>query len=219
MSDSTTQNEETQGESQNENKPSTQQDIEALVEAKAAEKLKDIKSKLDNAYGARDAALAKAAEYERKEREAEIKRLEAEGKVKEAFELQLAQEKAARDAAEKRITELTRDSEVRGALLGLNFRNDKAGEMAYQQVVSDLVKDEKGNWIHKSGVSIKEFVKAFSDNEDNSFLFKPKASSGGGSSSNSSSSSATTKNTSLFTMSQEEVLKMAREGKLPRKTR
>jgi hypothetical protein len=188
-------------------------DIAKLVEAKVDEQLKDIKSKLDKAYGSRDEALKRVAEFESAKKAEELKRLQEEGKHKEAYEMQLAEEKAKRTAAEQRNVELTRDIDVRNALSAQPFRNDSAREMAYREVVGQLVQNEQGVWVHKTGATITDYIQNFADNDANSFLFKPKASSGSGSSGvNTSNTSSDSK--SLFAMSQDEVLKMAREGKL-----
>lgn len=187
--------------------------VQKLVQEKLDSALKDIKEKLDKSYNARDNALKKIQEFEQKEREAELKRLQDEGKHKEAYELQLAEEKAKRETLEKRNIELTRDIEVRNVLGSQPFRNDNALEMAYREIVGQLVQNEQGVWVHRSGVSVRDFVKNFAGSDENSFLFKPKVSNGGGSSNTSSSNGSDTKK-SLFDMSQEEVLKMATEGKL-----
>lgn len=187
--------------------------IEELAQKKVDENLKDIKSKLDKAYGSRDEALKKLAELEQEKRAQELKRLQDEGKFKEAFELQLSEERAKREALEQRNVTLTRDIEVRNALSAQPFRNENASEMAYREIVGQLVRNEKEEWVHVSGLSLKDYVKAFADNEANSFLFKPKASSGSGSSGSKTTDSSGGKK-SLFSMSQDEVLKMAREGKL-----
>jgi len=187
--------------------------VTKLVEERINENLKPIKDKLDNAYAARDEALKKIAEYEQKEREAELKRLQDEGKHKEAYEIQLAEEKAKREVLEKRNVELTRDIGLKTILTGYTFRSTTASEMAYKEVIGQLVQNENGNWIHRSGISVEDFVKTFAENEENSFLFQPKISSGSG------SSGITTTNTkeapkSIFDLSQDEVLKRIREGKL-----
>jgi hypothetical protein len=184
------------------------------VDSKIQEALKPIKSKLDNAYKERDEALRKAAEYEQKEKEANIARLQEEGKHKEAYELQLAEANAKLEAVTKRNIELARDAEIKSVLASYTLRNDKARDMAYMDIASQLVQNEQGVWIHKSGADLRTFVKQFSENDDNSFLFKPKASSGAGSTSSSTTPSTDTKPKSIFHMSQEEVLKLAAEGKL-----
>ena len=188
-------------------------EIQALVKAAVAEELKDVKAKLDAAYGKRDEALQRVAEFEQKERDAEVARLQEEGKHREAFELQLAEMKASRDALVKRNIELTRDIDTRNALAGFSFRNEKAAKMAFEEVTGQLVQNEAGEWVHKSGVTVKDFVKAFAENEDNAFLFKQKQNSGNGSQDPKPPQGGKPK--SLFEMSQDEVLKMAAEGKLP----
>ena len=191
--------------------------VDKYVEERVKESLKDVKSKLDSAFEARDAALKKIAEYEKKEREAEVKRLKDEGKEREAYETQLAHERAARQALEEENTKLTRDVEVRGLLAGYTFRNDKANELAYQDIVKQLVRDEKGQWVHRSGIPLKEFIKVFADSEDNSFLFKARVSTGGGSAGPKDKSDTSGGKKKLSEMSQDEVIKLALEGKLPKR--
>jgi hypothetical protein len=190
--------------------------VNKIVEEKLAEALKDIKSKLDKAYGARDDALKKLADIEQEKKAAELKRLQDEGKHKEAYELQLAEERARAEALEKKNVELTRDIEIRDALKSYQFRNDNASDMAFKEIASQVVRNEQGLWVHRSGINIRDFVKTFSESDDNSFLFKPKTNSGAGSQSQKPTESSSSSKTSLFEMSQEEVLKLAREGKLRR---
>lgn len=192
--------------------------VKKLVDERVAEQLKDIKGKLDNAFAARDEALRKVKEIEEAKKADEIKRLQEEGKHAEALELQLAEERAARAALEKRNTELSRDVAVRASLSGLEFRNDKAADIAFKEITSQLTQNENGVWVHKSGVSISDFIGAFAKDEEQSFLFKTKTNNGGGSSSNNAGGTNTAgKTKSLFEMSQDEVLKLAREGKLPQR--
>jgi len=188
--------------------------VDTRVEEQVATQLAEIKKNLDAAYKKRDEALAKAAEFERKERDATIKRLEEEGKHKEVYEMKLAETSAKLEAAERRNTELSRDVAVRNALGTLPFRNPSAVAMATREVVEQLVQNDQGVWMHRSGISISDFVEAFAKTEDNAFLFKAKANSGGGTQETTSKASNAKK--SLFEMSQEEVLKLAREGKLNR---
>lgn len=188
--------------------------VKKLVEERVAEQLKEIKGKLDNAYSARDEALRKVKEAEEAKKAEEIKRLQEEGKHKEALELQLAEERATRVALEKRNTELSRDVAVRASLTGLEFRNDKAADIAFKEITGQLIQRDDGVWVHKSGVSISDFIGAFAKDEEQSFLFKTKTNNGGGSSSNNAGGTNTDgKPKSLFAMSQDEVLKMVREGK------
>jgi len=191
------------------------ENIQKFVSEKVEEALKPIKGNLDSAYAARDEALKKVAEFEQKEREAEVKRLQEEGKHKEAFEKQLATEKARSEALEKRNVELTRDVELRSALNSHDFRNKNAAEMAYKEIAADLVRNERDEWVHKTGVSISEYVSAFVSNEDNAFLMKQKVSNGTGSTATTTNPGVGVEGKSLFSLPQSEVLKMAAEGKLP----
>jgi hypothetical protein len=201
----------------NSNPTSTLSDpVEKLVESRIRDALKDIKNKLDTAYTSRDDALKRLAELEQGRKQEELRRLQDEGKHKEALELQLAEERAQKSAYEKRVIELTRDMELRSALVSYSFKNDNAFNMAYREVVEQLTQDETGVWRHKSGVSLKDFVKQFADAEENAFLLKPKVSSGSGisPSSRTTNTSSGLDGKSIFSLSQEEVLKLAREGKL-----
>jgi hypothetical protein len=189
--------------------------VAKLVQSRIESELKPIKGKLDNAFKQRDEALAKIAEFERKEREATLKQLEAEGKHKEIYELKLAEERAKNEALSKRNTELSRDVAVRDALKNLVFRNDKAADMAFKDIVANLVQNEAGQWVHRSGISVRDYCDAFSKDDEQSFLFKAKSNSGAGTSTTNTNVPADTgKSKSLFSKSQAEVLKMAAEGKL-----
>ena len=189
-------------------------DVAALVKAAVADAIADIKGKLDKAYAARDEALRKVAELEEAERERERERLKAEGKHKEAYESEVAELKARLEAANGKNTELTRDLELRNALAGYQFRNDNARAMAHRDIVGQLVRDENGLWKHKNGTSIEDSVKAYLDSEDNAFLLKQKQNSGSGSGSPKTSTSTPK---TLAGLSTSELLKMAKEGKLPKR--
>jgi len=213
-------NQDGKNDDQNKSGNTDQDMISKLVAEKVAEQLKDIKTKLDNAYSVRDSALKKAEELEKKEREIQLKKLEEEGKHKEVYEMKLVEKDAAYNdllgkhtTLEQRVLELTRDSQVRDLLRSTEFRNEKAADMAFHEVIGQVIKDDKNNWVHRSGVSIKDFISTFVADEANSFLLKPKASSGGGTQTPTGTPNSTPK--SLFARTQEEVLKLAAEGKLP----
>jgi hypothetical protein len=191
--------------------------VDEIVKKKVEEEIKDIKSKLDSAYNARDEALKKAQALEEKSRAEEIARLKEEGKHREAYEKEIAEERAKREKVEQANVELTRNITVKTVLQGLPFKNQRSLEMAYKEIVNELVRNENGEWVHKTGISIQDFVKSFSEHDDNAFLFRQKASSGAGGNSGNLPGNSDTKPKSLFEMPQEEVLALAAEGKLPRK--
>jgi len=186
-----------------------------IVEKVVEKRLKKIKEKLDGAFKKRDEALRRAAELEQKVREAEVERLKAAGREREALELQLEEVKARAEAAEKRNTELARDMQVRNALSNFQFRNTKAVEIAYRDIVENLVKNEAGIWVNKDGSSLESTVKAFCEDPDNAFLMKPKQNSGGGTSSP-AGGVPQDKPKSLLSMSNDEIIRLAKEGKLKR---
>jgi DNA-directed RNA polymerase subunit K/omega len=185
-----------------------------LIERAVNEKLKEIKANLDKAYGVRDEALKKVAEFEKKEREIELKRLEEEGKHREAFEMKLAELASEKETLEKRNIELSRDLQVKDLLKGIQFRSAKAADVAFREISSSLVKGDNGKWIHSSGKIVSEFIEDFIKDEDNAFLLRQKVSNGPGLKSTDASNSSSK---SLYEMTQEEVLKLAAEGKLPRR--
>jgi hypothetical protein len=201
------------------NADETAEPIKKLVDEKVKDAVKDIKVKLEKAYGARDEALKKLAEIESFRKQEEVKRLQEEGKHKEALEMQLAEERAQKAAYEKRVIELTRDMELRGALSSYTFKNDNAFNMAYREIVEQLAQDDKGIWRHKSGVSLRDFVRQFAEAEENAFLLKPKISSGSGGSPAKPNQSVSSglEGKSIFSLPQDEVLKMAREGRLAKR--
>ena len=156
------------------------EDVSKMVQAQVDAQLKEIKSKLDNAYAARDQAATKAAELEEQQRLANVKRLEDEGKHTEVAQLKIAHLEGQLNAAKTRVTELTRDSAVDSAISGLSFQSPAAAKAARREIIDQLVCNEEGAWTHKTGVSIKDAISAFEKQEENAFLFKPKQTSGSG---------------------------------------
>ena len=145
MADTIDQNDDqqkTNSDTDSNNNQNSTPDIDALVAQRVEESLKPIKENLDKAYSARDEAQKKVKEFERLQREAELKRLQDEGKHKEAYEMQLKERESEIETLKRRNVELTRDIEVRNALGAYPFRNDNATEMAYRVVVSNLIQDE-----------------------------------------------------------------------------
>lgn len=161
-----------------EEKKSMDDTIAKLVEQRVAEQLQDIKGKLDAAYEIRDEAIKEAAKIKEEQKAIQITKLEEEGKHKEVYELKLADLEGKLEARNAQITELTRNTAVRDAISGLEFRNDSASKMAYTEILAELMQDENGAWIHKSGISIKEYAELYRKDDEKSFLFKPKQSSG-----------------------------------------
>jgi hypothetical protein len=73
---------------------STEEQENDPVEQAINDRLTKMKSNMDRMVKERDAALQKAAEVEQAQKQAEIKRLEEEGKLTEALEMKLAESQA-----------------------------------------------------------------------------------------------------------------------------
>jgi len=183
------------------------------------DRLKEIKSKLDKAYGERDKALDKVKELENENREREIEALKAKGQFEEAHKKELEQRDERIKSLEGERTQLTRDLQLNKALEGLdqNFKSGAAMKMAFSALQSELVKDEDGNWVHKSGKSLKEAVKDYAGSDENAFLFEKKKSSGSGSPSNKKPGNKNDKKDGKFGgKSTKELLDAVKEGSLRR---
>ena len=183
------------------------------IEQAVQERLSKMKANMDRMSNERDEALKKAAEIEQKQKQDQMKRLEEEGKVQEVLEMKLAEAQAKLKVFEEENTKLNRDSVVNSTLSSLDFRNDRSRQLAYRDIVEQLVQNENGSWVHKSGTTIQDFVLSYSKDEDNSFLFRVKANSGAGTGQPSGTPQMDRKK-SLSHMSQEEVLGLAAKGQL-----
>jgi hypothetical protein len=183
------------------------------IEAAVQDRLQQMKQNMDRMVRERDEALKKAAEVEQAQKAAEIERLEAEGKLKEALEMKLAEANAKLKVFEEENTKLNRDNVVNTQLATLEFRNERSRQLAQRDIVEQLVQNENGAWVHKTGSSIQEFIDSYSKSEDNSFLFRVKANSGAGTATP-SAPSQTDVPKSLSEMTSEEVLAMAAKGQL-----
>lgn len=176
--------------------------------------LAPIKENLNKAYKERDELKKEVADMKKALRDAEIERLKEEGKEKEAFEAQLSDRDAEIENLKSQIVTLTRDNQVRQTLTSYDFKNERAADLAYDSVVKALVQNEKGDWVTKSGKSIADYVKEYSEDEDNAFLFK-QVESRGTDTKPAKPATPTTTGKKLSDLPQTEVLKMAAEGKLP----
>ena len=183
------------------------------IEREVQERLAKMKSNMDRMASERDEALRKAVEIEQKQKQDQIQRLEEEGKLQEALEMKLAEAQARLKVFEEENIKLNRDSVVNSALGGLDFRNERSRQMAYRDIVEQLVQNDDGLWVHKTGTNIQDFIKTYSKNEDNSFLFRVKANTGAGTANNSGAPSMDQKK-SIGEMTTEEVLALAAKGQL-----
>ena len=157
-----------------------QPDIKQLVDQEVSKAISNIKVNLDNAYKERDEAISQIETIKNEKRQAEISSLEQQGKHTEVMQMKLNEMNAKLELYEQKNTELSRDNAVRSQLNSLNFKSDKAANMAYQDIVGSLKKDATGNWVHENGLSISDAVSSYSKDDNNAFLFSVKANAGSG---------------------------------------
>jgi len=189
--------------------PKPADDVESIV----AERLAQMKENMNRMSKERDEALKLKAEMEQAKKDADISRMKEEGKLQEALELEVADLKAKLGVYEVETTKLRRDGVLNDALAGMEFRNDKSRDMARREIVDQLVQDESGAWKHNSGSNINDYVAAYAQSEDNSFLFRVKSNTGAGSGSPAGAPS-TDVSKSIGEMSTQEILALAAKGKL-----
>jgi len=183
------------------------------IEREIQERLLKMKSNMDRMANERDEALKKAAEIENNQKQDQMKRLEEEGKLQEVLEMKLAESQAKLKVFEEENTKLNRDSVVNSTLGMLEFRSDRSRQLAYRDIVEQLVQNENGSWVHKTGTSIQDFVTSYSKDDDNSFLFRVKGNTGAGAGQPSGTPSMEQKK-SIGEMTTEEVLALASKGQL-----
>ena len=177
MSENIENNTQVKEETANETK---QPDVKQMVDEEVSKAISNIKLNLDNAYKERDNALGEIEKIKVEKRQAEISSLEQQGKHSEAMQIKLNEMNVKLEAYEQKNTELSRDNAVRTQLNSLNFKSEKAANMAYSDIVKSLKKDALGNWVNENGTSINETVSSYAKDEGNSFLFSVKANMGSG---------------------------------------
>ena len=190
-----------------------QPNIKQMVDEEVSKAISNIKVNLDNAYKQRDEALSEVNKIKEEKRQAEIAGLEQQGKHAEAMQMKLNEVNARLEQYEQKNTELSRDNAVRTQLNALNFKSEKAANMAYSDIVNSLKKDATGNWVHETGSSISETVSNYAKDENNAFLFSVKANMGSGISP-AKPSTGTNPVGSIKDMSTEEMLNAVAKGQV-----
>ena len=165
---------------ENKTEETKQPDIKQLVDEEVSKAISNIKVNLDNAYKQRDEALSEVNKIKEEKRQTEIQSLEQQGKHSEAMQMKLNEVNKRLEQYEQKNTELSRDNAVRTQLNALNFKSEKAANMAYSDIVKSLKKDALGNWVNENGISINETVSNYAKDDNNSFLFSVKANMGTG---------------------------------------
>jgi hypothetical protein len=187
--------------------------VQELVNAEVAKAIKNIKGNLDNAYNERDSYKSEIAKIKADAQATEIATLEKQGKHQEVMAIQMQELTKKLETYETKNTMLSRDNAVRAQLNGLDFKNEKAANMAYSDIVSNLSKTADGEWKSTDGSTITEAVSSYGKSDSNSFLFNVKANAGSGNTpAKSAVGNKPTK--SIKEMSQDEVLKAVADGSI-----
>ena len=203
----------TQEKENNKAQETKQPDVKQMVDDEVSKAISNIKVNLDNAYKERDEALNTITKIKEEKRQAEISSLENQGKHSEAMQIKLNELNSKLELYEQKNTELSRDNAVRSQLNSLNFKSEKAANMAYSDIVKSLKKDALGNWVNENGTSINETVSNYSKDDGNSFLFSVKANTGTGITP-AKPSTGTTPVSSIKDMSTDEMLNAVSKGQI-----
>ena len=183
--------------------------LQKLTEERLA-KMKENMDRMSKKLEETEKARLKAEEAQKK---IEKERMEAEGKHLELREMEVKELKAQLEAAQEANLRLTRDQELTTVLAGVEFKNDTARSLAFNEIASQLVKVDD-TWKHRSGASIKEFVeKVYVKDPARDFLFKPKDNQGTGGPGH-RATAGQEKPTSLKGLPGPELLKLAEKGML-----
>jgi len=188
-------------------------DVKQMVDDEVSKAISNIKVNLDNAYKERDEALNTITKIKEEKRQAEISSLENQGKHSEAMQIKLNELNSKLELYEQKNTELSRDNAVRSQLNSLNFKSEKAANMAYSDIVKSLKKDALGNWVNENGTSINETVSSYAKDDNNAFLFSVKANMGTGITP-AKPSTGTTPVSSIKDMSTDEMLNAIGKGQI-----
>jgi hypothetical protein len=189
--------------------------FDKLVKARSEENLSKMKTNMDRMSEERDQAIREKARFEEAETVRKQEQLEKDGKIQESLEMQLTALKEKNKLLNDRISTESRSRNLSSALRSVDFRNDRAAELAEMAIVPQLIQDKDGNWVHKSGISISEFVKTYFSDEDNEYLLKPKQSRGTGDVPNPGTKSDKAP-ASLSGVSSSKMLELVRAGKVGR---
>ena len=184
-----------------------------VLAALVAEEVKSLKASLDKAFKVRDETQKENLKLKQTQKELETKRLKDEGKHLEVATLRIAELEEREKTLEARLIAVERDRELERVLAPLDFQSDFARDAAVSSIKSELVQDEDGTWVHRSGASLSEYVKAFTKDPQKAFLFKPKNNQGPGVDPNKHQGSKG-RPAKLTGLSTEELLKQASQGNL-----
>lgn len=191
--------------------------IEQLVEERLSDAKKNFKDKLDRAYKERDDRAREVARLEEAQKKATQATLKAEGKHFEALQLQVAEMAERLRLKDEALAITTRDAELDKALSEFEFRSPKARSALKRELQDEMIRDddEGGIWVHNSGANVVDVVRAISKDPEQAFYFLPKTNQGTGTRPEGRATAPSKgRPKSLLNLPNEELMKLAAEGKL-----
>jgi len=212
---------EKEGEGENEEltPDSLTEEQKQIFEKMVSDQLSSMKSNMDKMAKERDEERRERKRLAEQQRQAEIQAMEEAGKHEEAYKAKIEDLQSELEKYRSENTKLTRDQALDKALSdieGKKFKNARARDSAFREIVDQLVQDENNNWVHRTGVSINDFVKTFAKSEEYEFYFELPEQRGAGTNPRTQTGDFDKK--SLKEMSPEEAIEAAKKGKLGQKT-
>lgn len=110
-------------------------------------------------------------------------RLQALERTNKQLSDEVAAAKKAREEAEGKQRETSRQSTIRDVLAGIDFRDEAARKDAYKVVASDIAYDDDGNLVattDKGAVSAEEYIKGYFADQSRAYMLAPKGGGGSG---------------------------------------
>lgn len=110
-------------------------------------------------------------------------RLQALERTNKQLSDEVTAAKKAREEAEGKQRETSRQSTIRDVLAGIDFRDEAARKDAYKVVASDIAYDDDGNLVattDKGAVSAEEYIKGYFADQSRAYMLAPKGGGGSG---------------------------------------
>lgn len=155
-------------------------EVKALVDAAVADQLTKIRGQLDAAHARREEAEKLLRQQEAEKKAAELKALEETGRVTEALQIRLKEAEEALVAAKAHNDLMDRERALSRVLDPAEFATKRAYDAALNEISAGLTRREDGTWVHKTGLPLADYAKAFVADAENAYLLRPKSTTAAG---------------------------------------
>ena len=155
-------------------KPESDPDaINKLVDHRVEERLIPVKEKLDKAYARVRDLEKQLAEKERENGQLKVDLSQNSDQLSSKWAKEKEDLQMENQTLQATIEEMSKIKSIESAIVDIPFEGERAREIAIGEISKEIIKDELTNeFKHKSEISIKDFVKAFVVDPNNSFLLK-----------------------------------------------